>query len=171
MFSSWIFLHICFLTILIMVTEQLYWRKFFCGCSRFMWLWPLISIMKRCAERCALHLYHTSLKKKRSHIGEPAYLTGPAHLHWNCAYSVVEENEKRCICLHLPSSDGMVCCDVCDTWYHMECIELDHTFTHNTAVYVYHLCIKNTFSDILQYLRYIIKCFLNNNSGDPVGAL
>ena len=29
--------------------------------SRFIWLWLLIAIMKRCAERCALHLYRTSL--------------------------------------------------------------------------------------------------------------
>ena len=59
-FSSWIFLHKYFLTILIMVNEQLYWRKIICGCFRIC-LWLLISIMKRCAERCALHLYHTSL--------------------------------------------------------------------------------------------------------------
>ena len=26
----------------------------FCGCFRFTWLWLLIAIMKRCAERCAL---------------------------------------------------------------------------------------------------------------------
>ena len=26
------------------------------------WLWLLISIMKRCAERCALQFYQTSLK-------------------------------------------------------------------------------------------------------------
>ena len=39
------------LKILIMVTEQLYWRKTLCGCFRFIWLWLLIAIMKRCAER------------------------------------------------------------------------------------------------------------------------
>ena len=33
-----------FLTIIIMFTEQLYWRKNFCGCFRFIWLWLLISI-------------------------------------------------------------------------------------------------------------------------------
>ena len=82
-----------------------------------------------------------------------------------------EENEKCCICLHSPSSNRIVCCDVCDTWDHMEVIELDHTFTHNTAVYVYHLCIKNIFLDILQYHRYRIKYFSNNNSGEPVVAL
>ena len=49
-----------FLTILIMVTEQLYWRLY-CGCFRFIWLWLLLSVMKRCAERCILQLYHTSL--------------------------------------------------------------------------------------------------------------
>ena len=27
----------------------------------FIWLWLLMSIMKRCTERCALQLYHTSL--------------------------------------------------------------------------------------------------------------
>ena len=53
----------------------------------------------------------------------------------------------------------------------MEVIELDYTFAHNTAVYVYHLCIKNTFLDILQYHRCRIKYFLNNNSGEPVVAL
>ena len=49
------------LKILIMVTEQLYWRKTLCGCFRFIWLWLLIAIMKRCAEPCALQLYRTSL--------------------------------------------------------------------------------------------------------------
>ena len=65
----------------------------------------------------------------------------------------------------------MVCWDKCDTWYRIEYIELDHTFAHNTAVYVCDLSIKKTFSDILQYLRYNIDCFLNNDSGDPVVAL
>ena len=50
-----------FLTILIMVAEQLYWRKIICGCFGFTWLLLLISIMKRCTERCPLQL-HTSLK-------------------------------------------------------------------------------------------------------------
>ena len=50
-----------FLTILILVTEQLFWRKILRGCFRFIWLRLLISIMKRCAEWCTLQLYHTSL--------------------------------------------------------------------------------------------------------------
>ena len=49
--SSWILLHGYFLTMLIMVTEQLYWRKILCGCFRFIWLRLLIAIMKRCVER------------------------------------------------------------------------------------------------------------------------
>ena len=53
----------------------------------------------------------------------------------------------------------------------MACKKLDHIFAHNTNVYVCHLCIKNTFTDIFQYLSYSIKFFLNNNSGDPVVAL
>ena len=65
----------------------------------------------------------------------------------------------------------MVSCEICDTWYHTECVELDHTFAHNTAVYICHICLKKTFSYILQYLRCNIHCFLNNNSGDPVVAL
>ena len=86
--------------------------------------------------------------------------------------SMVEENnENSCICLHSPSSNRIVCSDLCDIWYHIECIELDHTFAHNTAVYVSHLCIKKTFSGILQYLRYNIDCFLNNNFEDPAVAL
>ena len=52
-----------FLTILIMVTEQLYQRTFFCGWFYFKWLWLLTSIMKRWAERCTLQLYQTSLRK------------------------------------------------------------------------------------------------------------
>ena len=32
-----------------------------CGSFRSLWLWLLIAIMKRCAERCALQLYYTSL--------------------------------------------------------------------------------------------------------------
>ena len=84
---------------------------------------------------------------------------------------MLEENEKLSICLHSPSSNRMVFCDVCGTWYHSECKGLDHIFAHNTAVYVCHLCIKKPFSDILQYLYYNIDCFLNNNSGNLVVAL
>ena len=51
-----------FLTILIMVTEQQHWRKIICGYFRFIWLWLRTAIMKRCAERCALQLYRTSLR-------------------------------------------------------------------------------------------------------------
>ena len=65
----------------------------------------------------------------------------------------------------------MVSSEVCDTWYHIGCVELDPTFAHNTAVYDCHFCIKKTFLDVLQYFRYNINCFLNNNSGDPVVAL
>ena len=38
-----------FWTMLIMVTEQLYWRKILYGCSRSLRLWALFAIMKRCA--------------------------------------------------------------------------------------------------------------------------
>ena len=62
-FSSLVFLHIFFSTILIMVTEQLCWRKVLCGCFCIIWLWLLLAIMKRCAERCALQLYRTSLSR------------------------------------------------------------------------------------------------------------
>ena len=48
-----------FLGILVMVTEQLYWRKIICGYLRFIWL--LIAVMKWCTERCTLQLYRTSL--------------------------------------------------------------------------------------------------------------
>ena len=67
----------------------------------------------------------------------------------------------------------MVCCNVfvATCWYRMACKELDHNFTHNTNVYVCHLCITNTFPDIFQYLCYSNKYFLNNNSGDSVVAL
>ena len=41
-FFSYIFLHKYFLTILIIATEQLYWKKILCGCFRFIWLWLLI---------------------------------------------------------------------------------------------------------------------------------
>ena len=47
MLSSWIFLHRYFLTILLMVTEQ---------------LWLLISVMKRYTEWCTLQLYQSSLR-------------------------------------------------------------------------------------------------------------
>ena len=83
----------------------------------------------------------------------------------------MEENGKHCTCLHSTSSNRMVCCDACDTWYHIECVKIDPNIAQNTAVYFWHLCIKKSFSDILQYLRYNINCFLNNNSEDPVVAL
>ena len=83
----------------------------------------------------------------------------------------MEENERHCICLHSPPSNRMVCCNVCDTWYHMESKELDHTFAHSNNFYVCNFCIRNTFTDIFQYLRCSIKLCLNNNSGDPVVAL
>ena len=53
--------HRYFLMILILLTEQLYWRKIFCGCFRFIWQWLLIAIIKSCAERSALQLYRISL--------------------------------------------------------------------------------------------------------------
>ena len=65
----------------------------------------------------------------------------------------------------------MVFCEVCDTCCYIECVEFDHNYAHNTAVFICHLCIKKTFSYILQYLRYNIDCFLNNNSRDPVVGL
>ena len=37
-----------------MVTEQLYWRKILCSYFRFIWLWLLIAIMKRCTEQCTI---------------------------------------------------------------------------------------------------------------------
>ena len=36
-------------------------KKKFCGCFRLIWLWLLIVIIKKCTERCALHLYRKSL--------------------------------------------------------------------------------------------------------------
>ena len=50
-----------FLMTLIMATEQLYWRKILRGSSCFICLWLPISIMKRCAEPCALQFYHISV--------------------------------------------------------------------------------------------------------------
>ena len=47
--------------ILIIFTEQLYWRKFFCGCFRSLWLWLLIAVIKRCAELCVLQLYRITI--------------------------------------------------------------------------------------------------------------
>ena len=36
-------------------------KNFICGCVYFIWLWLLIAIMKRCAERCALQMSLISL--------------------------------------------------------------------------------------------------------------
>ena len=55
------FSFIFFLMTLIMATEQLYWRKILRGSSCFICLWLPISIMKRCAEPCALQFYHISV--------------------------------------------------------------------------------------------------------------
>ena len=60
---------------------------------------------------------------------------------------------------------------ICGTWDHIKCVELAHTFPHNSAVYVCHLCIQKTFSGVSQYLCYNIDCLLSNNSGDPVVVL
>lgn len=46
-----------------MVTKLLHWQKIICGCFRCLWLWLLIIIMKRCADRCALQLHQTSLNR------------------------------------------------------------------------------------------------------------
>ena len=70
MFNSWIILYRYYLTISIMDTEQLYWRKRLCGCFHFRWLLLLISITKRLLEWCALQLYQTSLSKKVSRSSE-----------------------------------------------------------------------------------------------------
>ena len=50
-----------FLTILIMFTEQLYWRKNFCGCFRFIWLWLLISIKFIIRDLDSQHKIHIVL--------------------------------------------------------------------------------------------------------------
>ena len=55
------FLHRCFLTMLIMVTEQPYWRKILWDCFCFIWLWLLTAVIKRCAKQCSLQLHRTSL--------------------------------------------------------------------------------------------------------------
>ena len=58
---------------------------------------------------------------------------------------IVKENKKHCIvCIHLHLTGWLVR----DTWYHVKCVELDHTFAYNAAVFVCHLCIKKTFLDI-----------------------
>ena len=63
-----------FLTILIVVTK-IYERKILCGCFRFKWVWVLISIMKRCAERCAIQLYQTSLRMASTERKRSKYIT------------------------------------------------------------------------------------------------
>ena len=137
------------------------------------WKYKLRSPLDRHAHLSHEHIevfYRSFLERLRSDIVEPAHLTEPAHLHLNSSESEMEENEKRCMCLYSPSSNRMVCCNVRDILYHTAYKELDHTFAHNTNVYVCHLCIKNTFTDIFQYLCYSIKCFLNNNSDNPIVA-
>ena len=60
--SRCFFLHRYFLTILIMVTMQFFSREVLCGSFRFIWMWLLITIVKRYTEGCTLQLYCTSLK-------------------------------------------------------------------------------------------------------------
>ena len=88
--------HCYFLTIIIMVTELLYQRKILCGCFQFVWLWLLLSVMKRCAEGCALQLYQTSLIHLAfiQHLLEQIWstpicyvLTGAADLGWDTLIS------------------------------------------------------------------------------------
>ena len=38
-----------------------------CGCFRFLWLWLLIAIMKRCTEQSTLQLYQTSSTETTRH--------------------------------------------------------------------------------------------------------
>ena len=49
------------------------WLKVLCGCFHLIQLWLLIAIMKRCAERWALQLYRTSLRK--SQLNEVCFRT------------------------------------------------------------------------------------------------
>ena len=57
-----------------------------------------------------------------NHFKDPAEARRRLNISWNelseaevsHLESMVEENETRCICLHSPSSNRMVC-DVCDT--------------------------------------------------------
>ena len=64
-------------------------KKFFFGCFHFIWLWLFISIMRRCAERCALQLYQTL----RS--------TGPPTA-WSCNYHqlhpvIIDDNWRQAL--------------------------------------------------------------------------
>ena len=56
-----------------MDTEQLYRTQIICGCFRSLLPWLLLAIMKKCAERCALQLYGTSLNEETNH--EPIFPT------------------------------------------------------------------------------------------------
>ena len=99
MLSSWIFLHRYFLTMLIMVTEQLYWKKSICGCFRFILLWLLKAIMKRCVERCALQLYCNSLRRKELGNG-------------SCMHFVSEEEYPQLMLTDRRLISKMICADM-----------------------------------------------------------
>ena len=59
--GSWISVHRYFLKVLIMVTEQLYWRNVLSVCFRSLGMF--IAFMKMCSEEHTLHLYCISLMK------------------------------------------------------------------------------------------------------------
>ena len=87
-------------------------------------------------------------------------------LSWGKLFrNIVEENKKRCICLHSPSSNRMV-----SVWYlvpYWMCRTWSHFFMQRCC-----LCLSSFHKEnVLRYLRYNVNCFLNNNSGEPDVAL
>ena len=78
------------LTISIVISEPLNWKKTYCGCLCFAWLRLLIAIMKRCTECYALQFYHTSLicwvfVGKTAFFGD---ITGLVNFHHGISRSV-----------------------------------------------------------------------------------
>ena len=51
-----------------MVAEQLYWRKILSGCFRFILLWLLIAIMKRCTEGFPPNPHYRKKKRKATTV-------------------------------------------------------------------------------------------------------
>ena len=71
---------------------------------------------------------------------------------------ISEREREYCICRKRFNKDDpslpMVACNICDEWYHVECIRFSYPFVRAVPFFVCPNCVDTTFSGFLSYIRH-----------------